>query len=517
MVFRPYRNQHSGTRHLHCAERSAVQVYTGKSPATRPSIFLRSERAFPWRAFVIALILRLIPVILARGLSIGLDDMFQYDMLGRSIATGVGYRWYAAPDLQFAQKYMQLQVPAVYDPQGFLTTFRAPLYPAFLALVYWFNGINAGRFFAARLAQALLGACLVPLTYWLARKLFPDYLKAARLAAWMVAFYPLLVIYPLALATENLFFVLLLAALLALAWAAVSRRTRFFVLAGLLLGLAALTRSILFVFVGLAILWVFFWLHERRNALFMTLVFILTIVPWMIRNSLLTGHLTGIETSLGYNLYVGYHPQSTGTFIFGPSMDLLSILDDSERDKLGTQKAFGFIQANPGRFLPLMVYRVGYFFGLERRALTYFYSNNFFGAISRPLLLTVAVLTLTPFIVISCSAAFGLALIRWDKATLLLPLVLVGYLAPHVVLLSEERFHYALVPVFAILAAQCWAGGLAALRARWNESRTGKIALTLGLIAVSCLFFNWTYELLRDAGQLALLFGPTGNLTYFPY
>ena len=41
---------------------------------------------------MIALILRLIPVILARGLGIGLDDMFQYDMLARSLAAGNGFR-----------------------------------------------------------------------------------------------------------------------------------------------------------------------------------------------------------------------------------------------------------------------------------------------------------------------------------------------------------------------------------------------------------------------------------------
>ena len=249
----------------------------------------------------------------------------------------------------------------------------------------------------------------------------------------------------------------------------------------------------------------------------MFLLFSLTVLPWMVRNTLLHGRLTGIETSLGYNLYVGYHPQSTGSFTYGPSLDLLTILDDAERDKIGTQKALEFIKSDPGRFPLLMVQRVGYFFGLERRALTYFYSNNFFGKVSTTLLLTIAALVLTPFIVISTSAAFGLALVHWDKSTLLLLLVIMGYLAPHVVLLSEERFHYALVPVFAILAALCWERGSVALRARWRESHTGKIALFLAFIITEFLFLNWIYELLRDAPQLALLLGPNGNLMFFPY
>jgi hypothetical protein len=55
--------------------------------------------SFPLFIFLVALVVRLIPVIMARDLGIGLDDMFQYDMLARSIVAGDGYRWYAQDDL----------------------------------------------------------------------------------------------------------------------------------------------------------------------------------------------------------------------------------------------------------------------------------------------------------------------------------------------------------------------------------------------------------------------------------
>ena len=48
---------------------------------------------------LLALVLRLIPVIATREMRIGLDDMFQYDMLARSLAAGDGFRWYAEDDL----------------------------------------------------------------------------------------------------------------------------------------------------------------------------------------------------------------------------------------------------------------------------------------------------------------------------------------------------------------------------------------------------------------------------------
>src|SRR6185503_1133593 len=109
-------------------------------------------RSFAFRIYIVALILRLIPVILARGLGIGLDDMFQYDMLARSLAAGNGFRWYAQADLDQLAAFVHFDLSGVreYDPVlGIGTSFRAPLYPAFLAIVYFFNGIDPSRFFAA--------------------------------------------------------------------------------------------------------------------------------------------------------------------------------------------------------------------------------------------------------------------------------------------------------------------------------------------------------------------------------
>src|SRR5215208_6886278 len=136
-----------------------------------------SNRSFALRIYLIALILRLIPVFLTRGLGIGLDDMFQYDMLARSLATGNGFRWYAQQDLNQLAQFVHFDLTSVkgYDPiRGIPTSFRAPLYPTFLAMVYFVNGTGFSRFFAARLAQAIfLGAPLAPLTYWVALHLFP--------------------------------------------------------------------------------------------------------------------------------------------------------------------------------------------------------------------------------------------------------------------------------------------------------------------------------------------------------
>jgi hypothetical protein len=493
--------------------------------------------SFVLRIYIMALILRLIPVFLARGLGIGLDDMFQYDMLARSLASGDGFRWYAQVDLDQLAAFVDFDLATVkeYDPVlGIPTSFRAPLYPTFLALVYFFSGSGFSRFFAARLAQAIfLGAPLAPLTYLVAKKLFSTLLaspsgsarmvdgpeakseRAARISAWVVACYPMLLVYPLGLGTENPFFVLLLTTFLLLLYSIEQPTVFRLLLSGLFLGLTALTRSVILPF-AIAAFGILFFLHRKR-ALLTVLSFLLVVSPWIIRNSLLHKKLAGIETSMGYNLYLGYHPKGNGSFVFGPSLDLLTILDDAERDRIGTQKAIEFIRAQPERFIPLAINRLGFFFGLEKRVLMYFYSNNIIGYIPLPLLLTISAILLLPFVFISISAALGLSFVRWKPEHILLLLLFVAYMLPHVFILSEDRFHLALVPYMAILAAQVWVSGFASLRIRWYESSIGKIFVSLVMIAVFVLILNWGVELFRDADKIAQLLGPNGNQSHFPY
>jgi hypothetical protein len=496
-------------------------------------IWWKSPKTFVLRIFMIALLIRLVPVVVMRNMGIGLDDMFQYDMLARSIAAGDGYRWYAEEDLPTVLPYLQLDLASIdYDPRGVLTSFRPPLYPAFLALIYSIFGVGVKRFFAARLVQTILAASMAPLTYALARRLFPDREIAARISAWAITLYPMLVIYPLSLATENLFFVLVLCSIFALLKAKESieiplpqkatfisfeARSRWFIVSGILLGLTCLTRSVAQIFAIFAVVWVWLCLKELKRALVVLLLTVVVVAPWVVRNSLLYGQLTGIESAIGYDLYLGYHPLGTGTFQYPQSLDLMTMMNDAERDKVGIKRTLEFINADPGRVFTLFLQRTGHFFGLERRALTFFYSNGFFGYIPSLALGGIFALFCLPFVFISTTGVAGLALTHWRKETWLMALFFAGYVTPHLLIISEDRFHLTTVPFLAILAAQCWTGGWSSIRQRWAGSKAGKAVLILASIAILLLLVNWGLELWRDADKLALLFGPNGNKTYFSY
>lgn len=468
------------------------------------------QSKFPFLLFAIAWLVRLIPVLLTRSLGIGLDDMFQYDMLARSLAGGNGFRWYALPDLELIRKFVPLDLGSLaYDPRGVLTSFRAPLYPLFLALVYGIFDMGEGRFFAARLAQSFLAAFLPLLTWLLGRRLFDE--SSARRAAWIVAFYPLLIAFPLALATENLFFLLVLLSILFLVRLSQRPSLSGALLLGLSLGLAALTRSVILVMAGAALLWLVVERRLYRHALLAAFTLFLLIAPWVVRNSLLHRRLVGIETSLGYNLYVGYHPKSDGSFTFGPSLDLLVIVDDAQRDRIGTQKAFEFIRRSPLRAAYLIVRRIGHFFAPEWRAFTYFYTNDVLGLLPSPLLVLIYLLLCLPWMGLAIGAIWGWAFLPEHSTQRLLAYLFIGYLLPHILILSEERFHLTLVPLFSLLAVHFWT------RSRAPEPEAGRGALYFAAVFTLFLTIYWAERIITFWPLFLRILSPAGHLLNLPY
>ena len=150
---------------------------------------MKKNLTFPHKIFLVAFILRLVPVLLTSSLGIGLDDMFQYDTLARSLSSGNGFRWYAYDDLKRLEPFIEFDLSSIdYDPErGLPTSFRAPLYPAFLALIYSVASTGAGRFFAARLVQVGINALMAPLTYWISHQIYKDDEKISIRASWVVA------------------------------------------------------------------------------------------------------------------------------------------------------------------------------------------------------------------------------------------------------------------------------------------------------------------------------------------
>ncbi len=407
--------------------------------------------------WLVALAPRLILALVFYSYPIALDDMFQYDMLARSIDRGDGYRWYAPADIETLKPYLSqfLDIPKLNTPpQGLETTFRPPGYPFFLAVLYKLVPME-DRFGFARLVQAVLLALMAPAVALLALKIGAQR-KTAILAGIAMALYPIFWFYPIGLATENLFIPLLLAGVLALLELREKPGIGRAVVVGLILGLAMLTRSVVAPFVLVGGAWLWYFTNKRwRYALCMVVVAFGVCLPWSIRNSILMGKPSFVESSLGYQAYIGYHPDGNGGFISAIAIPPLTILDDAERDRYCSALVVKFIQADPLGALQRIIRRGAFFFAVEDRELTYFYGNNFFGNIPQPWLLLLYLAIILPWLGVLFLSPPGLRLSSNRAAAWLILGLIITYTAAHLLIIAEPRFHLALVPVlipFAVTA-----------------------------------------------------------------
>jgi len=91
------------------------------------------------------------------------------------------------------------------------------------------------------------------------------------------------------------------------------------------------------------------------------------------------------------------------------------------------------------------------------------------------------------------------------------------YMLPHIFILSEDRFHLALVPFIIIISSLYWTEGFNAIKVSWDQSRAGKKLVYFSALVILLLLFNWGFELFRDGSKMLQILGPNGNISYFPY
>jgi hypothetical protein len=485
------------------------------------TLVARRVAAFPAWAYVVLWMAALVPrLLVARAFldaPITLSDMLQYDMLARSIEAGRGYRWYAAADVERFSDYLSIMVDVskIRAPEeGLLTTFRAPGYPVALTLVYA-SVPEEQHVAAARLAQAGLLATIAPLAAAVAASAGARK-RWAAVAGLGAAFYPILVFYPAALASENLFIPMTAAVYLLVL--RVGRRPGWtpVVVAAVAMGAAMHTRGTLAPFVVLSGLWLRFAARRPwRDALLLWLIAFGICIPWSVRNSRIMGGPAFVETTVGYNLYVGNHPDGNGGFVQEVGVPPMLILDDAERDRITREAAIGFIRADPAEALRRIVRRAAFLAGIEDREMLFFYNVGYFGAIPELQRWMLYVVLVSPWIL---TAVLGLAGIliapRRDAAWLALSLV-VGVSVPPLLILAEPRFHLPLVPIligFAAVALSRRRELIAALR------RPGDPALRRALLAgVSLLVLLWVWGYAMNLQRLLAIMGPGGHQLLLPY
>lgn len=189
-------------------------------------------------------------------------------------------------------------------------TYHPPGYYYFLAAVYASFGHS---YLAVRIVQAVLGTLTCLLIYLIGKSVLGE--AAGKLAAAVAAIYPPLIFYTGVLLTETLSTFSLAAAtwIVLRASREPTWRYRRLVLAGLFLGLSALTRSVLLIVVPVVFFWLMLfaerwpgWTKALRSGVALCVPLALVILPVTLRNYQIHREFVLISTNGGVNFFLGH-------------------------------------------------------------------------------------------------------------------------------------------------------------------------------------------------------------------
>ena len=235
--------------------------------------------------FFVALVLRAGYVLAVHHLDAqASSDSISYDQIAWNLARGMGF---------------QLQGEVALYP-----TAKAPLLPWLVSLLYRATG---HVYFAALLLQCVIGALVPVLTRSLGRHMFGP--GVGRAAGWLAVCHPLLIFFSGYLLTESLFCVMVLGSLVAsVEWLKKPRATQAF-RAGVLWGLASLTRPTALPLPVVVALWAWAPLGlmlkpqvRWKQVGALALGVVLTIAPWTVRNLIVLHDFVPITTGGGRTL-----------------------------------------------------------------------------------------------------------------------------------------------------------------------------------------------------------------------
>lgn len=286
-------------------------------------------------------------VALAVGLGIVLSSRFVHEVTPRLKADDVHYHDLARTFLHSGRLE---------------STYRAPGYPVFVALVY---AVFGPRPFAVYITQSVLFALSVPLVaaiFWhICRSR-----AAALTAGLMTACYPLFYLQMLTVAYPEAFALFLVGLFVLALQAAISQPLWWrSAAAGVAFAALALTKAVVLPFAGVAAVCMVLMTKDRsagirQAAIFLALA-IACIAPWTYRNWKLTGALVPVSTGAGVNFWMGNYARNYHERLQAPDRqqgwpnlpaDLAAAtqgMTEVQRDSYLKRVAWGYIRENPGR------------------------------------------------------------------------------------------------------------------------------------------------------------------------
>lgn len=413
-------------------------------------------------------------VIAVVGLGFGVRLWWANEIAPRQVADA---RTYANMALQLAagEGYQDGGRPSAYYPIG---------YPLALSAVHRLFGPDP---LVARVANAVISIVTLLALFVVARAVTNSRL-AALLGLLAFALYPADVGFTAVTLSQAPFNALALLGC-ALCLRQLWPRSGSLVLGGALLGAATLTRHQGAVLAMLIVLG--FVLRPRsrrrvRQAALVSAAFIVTLLPWTIRNAVALGGFVPVATNGGINLYIGNNPRANGHYVFTPELiaPLMAAIDGPRRggpnevvvDRLATRLAWQWASQQPAAALALWRPKLHHLYKDDSAAASWqrklpdeaqaskVRRLDALNAEYYVWLLRLGVIGACIAAVESCRRRNRLNSWLWLPAA-----VIAGFTALHLLTFGEVSYHHPMMPWFAIYAgyavASVWRYGRSLARA----------------------------------------------------
>jgi len=310
--------------------------------------------------------------------------------------------------------------------------------------------------------------------------------------------------------SETLFTFLLVGFTLLCAEAIRSNRLGLLLSAGVALGLAALTRSIMLTFVPfLAVFLLALWPGSTSRRVVATLLpivaFALVIAPWAIRNTRLHKTLTFIDVMGGRNAMMGNYEYTPLERSWATISDVTGdrawhrVLakeragkqqTQGQLDKLALRHGVRFVLQNPGLTLKRDAIKFFNFWQLERE-FPAAARDGYFGPATTSKTLLLAVIFCGSYAATILTAMYGACCIQ-PLSGRIHWLLIVSILFPcaiHTLIFAHSRYHLPIMPLLAVYSA----AALVHWRGLLSGSGTTRFAVATGLCAL--LVAGWVREL----------------------
>lgn len=348
--------------------------------------------------------------------------------------------------------------------------FMGPLYPYLLGATYYVFGHSL---LVPRLLQILMGLGNCVLVFFIGRRVFGR--SVGLVAAGLLALYKPEIFYEQTLLMEVLSACLALGAVYLILVADEQRKAWWWLIVGGVLGLAALTRANLLLFVPFVLVWCFArtrkgveasaWGVKQRLGIcgLVVLGVIAGIFPATLHNFLAERDFVLITSNAGFNFYIGNNEKAKGKFLIPLNVDMdqdpsgtriaervlgREGLGSSEVSSFWNREAIEFIRNKPGVFLRLLTLKFYYFWGREE--IPQIYDPKLMAGLT-PLLRW----PLVGYIFLSPLAILGivLALVQRRRGKTLLLLFVVAYVLSIIPFFITSRYRIPVVPFLALFAA----------------------------------------------------------------